>query len=66
MTIYQCKFRDLKNDKIFGGLHILDEGIICGCCGGFIPEDEFDEEVEILSEWTFDWHDFSDIILHGE
>lgn len=36
----QCKFYDIENDVIHGGIITDDGDIICGCCGGLIEHDE--------------------------
>ena len=64
MNVRQCKFYDLESDSIYGGI-LIDDGLICGCCGGFIPKDEFRDTIKILSEWDI-WTNLSDSIMEGE
>ena len=36
----QCKFYDVENAIVHGGILTDDGDIICGCCGGLIESDE--------------------------
>ena len=36
----QCKFYDIENDIVHGGILTDCGDIICGCCGGVISSDE--------------------------
>lgn len=70
MIYKQCKFWDLDSDKygFHGGIAIIEDrdgleilqGVICGCCGGFV---EADDIVEI--EYYDDWIDLCDTIIGG-
>lgn len=51
----QIIFCDIENKVEHGGILLDDGDVVCGCCGGLIPQDEIenacDEEgKEILSE----------------
>lgn len=56
MEIKQVKFKDVDG-KIYGGILIDDEYVICGCCGGVLEKDE----VKILA--VLEWLPISDEIL---
>lgn len=71
MIYKQCKFRDygLEDDGevgYLGGIAVLEDygkaqvlqGVICGCCGGFV---EADDIVEI--KYYDDWIDLCDTII---
>lgn len=53
----QVMFYDKANDEKHGGI-LLDNGdIICGCCGGIIPNDEIGEEhdheiIKVFESWV--------------
>ena len=74
MIYKQCKFRDyaLEDDGgvgYLGGIAVIDgndgkevlQGVICGCCGGFV---EADDIVEI--KYFDDWIDLCDTIIGDE
>ena len=42
----QCKFYDIENGVIHGGILTDDGDIICGCCGGLIERDEIGNGAE--------------------
>ena len=58
MTFKQCKFKDIENDTVLGGLINEDENyIICGCCGCILdlndPENTgYYEVLEIYEYWV--------------
>jgi hypothetical protein len=56
MKTKQVKFKDVDG-KIYGGVLIDDEYVICGCCGGVFEKDE----VKILA--VLEWLPISDEIL---
>ena len=60
----QCSFRvldeledeNLDTAEIYYGILVIEQGVICGCCGGFFPLDE----VEIVE--IFNWKDLTSIL----
>ena len=66
----QVKFKDIENDVIHGGILTDDGDIICGCCGGLIPQDEiceseeYDEakQAQILEVYDA-WTDLDEMII---
>lgn len=65
----QVKFKDIENDVIHGGILTDDGDIICGCCGGLIPEDEIGEpdesgekQAQILEVYDT-WVDLDKVII---
>ena len=51
----QIIFCDIENKTEHGGILLDDGDIVCGCCGGLIPQNEIEnacdgEGKEILSE----------------
>lgn len=47
----QIKFLDKENNVIHGGIRLDNGDVICGCCGGLIEADEFNDENELLEEY---------------
>ena len=57
----QIKFLDLESQCVHGGI-LLDGGdVLCGCCGGIIPEDEKEDTIQILEVYDT-WIDLSEEI----
>lgn len=60
MYAYRVKFieKDPESAKAYGELFgfVVQDKVVCGCCGGIIPI----EEVDILEE--YDWFDIQDAI----
>ena len=74
MIYKQCKFRDAAledngENGYLGGIAILEDcgktqilqGVICGCCGGFVEPDNI---VDI--KYYDDWVNIEDFIRGGE
>lgn len=71
MKYKQCKFWDFDSDKdgYFGGIAILEDydsvevlqGVICGCCGGFVKPDDI-AEIKYYNEWI----DLCDTVIGDE
>lgn len=74
MIYKQCKFRDtaLEDDGengYLGGIAVLEDygkaqvlqGVICGCCGGFVEADDIAE-----IKYYDDWIDIEDCIRGDE
>lgn len=36
----QIKLYDMENEVFAGGILLPEGDVICGCCGGIIPQDE--------------------------
>lgn len=36
----QVKLYDMENEVFAGGILLPEGNVICGCCGGLIPQDE--------------------------
>ena len=49
--IKQIRFLDKENNVIHGGIRLDNGDVICGCCGGLIESDEFDDDNELLDEY---------------
>lgn len=63
MNFKQCKFKDLENDTILGGILNEDEKyIICGCCGGIIDLSEEPSDYEIIKIYD-NWLNISEEII---
>lgn len=64
MNFIQCKFKSYEGepDAELGGIAVYKYdhlvGVICGCCGRFIPA----KAVRILKEYDF-WCDFNEAMI---
>lgn len=58
MYCKQIKFMD-ADGELRGGI-LMENGVICGCCGGFFELD--DEDMTIVEEYGF-WNDISNEIM---
>ena len=53
MTAKQVKFFDKEFQEFHGGILINDEILICGCCGGVITKDEWNDfDIVIVTEYN--------------
>lgn len=63
MTFKQCKFKDIENDMILGGILNEDEKyIICGCCGAVIDLTEEPDDYKIIKVYD-SWVNISEEIM---
>ena len=60
----QIKFKDIENNSIHGGIMLDNGDVICACCGGLIPKDEFENTAcyKLLTKYNV-WIDFSEFII---
>lgn len=56
----QVQWYDAENERRCGGIVYKDE-IICACCGGIFPKDEWDD-LEKLHDFNT-WIDFTEFII---
>ena len=60
----QCKYYDMENDTIHGGIIDTDNNVlICACCGSIYPLSELDELDMVILKIYDEWVDFSDEII---
>ena len=53
MTAKQVKIFDKEFQEFHGGILINDEILICGCCGGVITKDEWNDfDIVIVTEYN--------------
>lgn len=65
-TCKQVAFKDTENNTFHGGILLPNGDILCGCCGGIIPEDEQTEEYGFrLLKVYDDWINLDDEITGG-
>lgn len=62
----QVKIHDIENDVTHIGILLDDGSVVCGCCGGLIPNDEIGDGPncthKILDVYN-EWENLDDMLL---